>query len=82
MDICRNAKDSYNECFGKNGRCNSPQKLAELKKLAACQKVIGSIQRYFSTPYMQALAQDEYYIVNGGRHVNLSLLPMEALGVR
>jgi len=65
MDLLTKALDLYDECYDRNGGTwNSP------KNLACWQKVIGSIQRYLSTPYMQATAQGIYYIVEGGRYVD------------
>ena len=65
MGLYIKALDLYDKCFDKNGGVwDSP------KNLACWRKVIGSIQRYLSTPYMQATAQGIYYIVGGGRNVD------------
>lgn len=65
MDLLMRAFDLYDERFDRNGgNWNSP------KNLACWRKIIGSIQRYLPTPYMQATAQGVYYIVEGGRYVD------------
>lgn len=65
MGLYMKALDLYNECYNRNGgNWDSP------KNLACWRKVIGSIQRYLSTPYMQATAQSVFRIVEGGRNVD------------
>ncbi|HXW60304.1 MAG TPA: hypothetical protein VEK06_02080, partial [Myxococcota bacterium] len=65
MDIYLKALAFYDANYDRNGgNWNSP------KNLAGLRKVIGSIQRYLPTSYMQATVQGVYYILEGGRYVN------------
>ena len=62
MGLYIKALDLYDEYYNRNGR-NS------INANKICwRKVIGSIQRYLSTPHMQATAQGIYYIVVEGRN--------------
>ncbi len=65
MGLYIKALELYDECYNRNGGA-----LNSSKNLVCWRKVIGSIQRYLSTPYMQATAQGIYYIVEGGRYVD------------
>ena len=61
MDLYIKALELYDACYRRNGGMFAP------KNFACWSKVIGSIQRYLPTSYMQVIAQGIDYIVEGGR---------------
>lgn len=65
MDIYIKALRLYDAFYDRNGGSGN-----SARNLACSRNVIGCIQRYFSTPYMQVTAQGIYYIVDGGLDKN------------